>query len=94
MDASEQDPHAIEEVVAESERFQSDPEAFCQLLTQEVTMINVVGVRLHGRDTVQSAMEEAMTTSLAPSNVIPLPNLTGLIAQDPGFRFAKYSSGF
>ena len=65
MDADEQDRHAIEEVVAGSERFQSDPEAFSQLLTEEVTLINVVGVRLSGRDTVRRAMEEAMKTSLA-----------------------------
>lgn len=65
MDTDEQDRHAIEEVVADAERFQSDPEAFTQLLTHEVTLINVVGVRLNGRDTVRRAMEEAMKTSLA-----------------------------
>ena len=65
MDTSETDLHAIEEVVADSERFQSDPEAFSQLLTQEITLINVVGIRLNGRDTVRRTMEEAMKTSLA-----------------------------
>jgi uncharacterized protein (TIGR02246 family) len=65
MVTSEQELRAIEEVVADAERFQSDPEAFCQLLTREVTLINVVGVRLNGRDTVQRAMQEAMETSLA-----------------------------
>lgn len=65
MDTNAQDRHAIEAVVADSERFQNDPEAFCQLLTQEVTLINVVGVRLNGRDTVQRPMVKAMKTSLA-----------------------------
>jgi uncharacterized protein (TIGR02246 family) len=65
MGISDQDRHDIEEVVADSERFQSDPEAFSQLPTQEVTLINVVGARLTGRDTVRRAMEEAMKTSLA-----------------------------
>jgi uncharacterized protein (TIGR02246 family) len=65
MVTNEQDLRAIEGVVADAERFQSDPEAFSQLLTQEVTLINVVGVRLNGRGTVRRAMEEAMRTSLA-----------------------------
>jgi uncharacterized protein (TIGR02246 family) len=61
----QQDLRAIQQVVADAERYQSDPEAFCRLLTQDATLINVVGVRLEGRDSVQRAMEEAMRTPLA-----------------------------
>ena len=68
MDEQAQDILSIEQVVADAERFQSDPEKFSQLLTLDVVLVNVVGIRLIGRDEVYRAYKNAMTTSLA--NVI------------------------
>ncbi len=41
---------AIRAVVADTERLQSDPGGFSQLLTQDVVLVNAVGRRVFGRE--------------------------------------------
>jgi len=65
MDEQAQDVLSIEQVVADAERFQNEPENFSQLLTPDVVLVNVAGVRLIGRDEVYRAMKKAMMTPLA-----------------------------
>jgi uncharacterized protein (TIGR02246 family) len=65
MDEQAQDTQSIEQVVVDAEQFQSDPEKFSQLLTSDVVLVNVAGIRLVGRDEVYRRMKSAMTTSLA-----------------------------
>lgn len=63
------DPHLerrqIEQVVADAERLQNDPDGFCRLLTPDVVLVNVAGTRLVGRDAVRQAMQAALRTPLA-----------------------------
>lgn len=77
MDEQAQDIRSIEQVVADAERFQSDPEKFSQLLMPDVVLVNVAGIRLIGRDEVYRAMKTAMTTALA--NIITKNNEAGYI---------------
>ncbi len=65
MDDQTHDKQLIEQVVADAEQFQSDPEKFSQLLTSDVVLINVAGIRLVGRDEVYQRMQSAMKTALA-----------------------------
>ncbi|GAA3036174.1 SgcJ/EcaC family oxidoreductase [Streptosporangium longisporum] len=58
------DIEAIEHVVRDAEELQSDVAGFTGLLTEEVSLVNFVGIRLRGRDRVREAMATALRTPL------------------------------
>ncbi|MQY06964.1 SgcJ/EcaC family oxidoreductase [Actinomadura macrotermitis] len=55
---------AIEQIVRDAERLQGDVAGFTGLLTEEVSLVNFTGIRLHGRDQVEKVMTEALRTPL------------------------------
>jgi uncharacterized protein (TIGR02246 family) len=60
----EKEVQAIHEIVAAAETHQNEPEEFCRLLTEEVSIINVAGRRIFGRDAFYKTMKDAMKTHL------------------------------
>lgn len=67
MDHEQQneDIRAIRRVVADADRFQSDPERFTRLLTPDVVLVNFGGRRVRGRDNLYEAMDQALQTPYA-----------------------------
>ncbi|HEY9413027.1 MAG TPA: SgcJ/EcaC family oxidoreductase [Jiangellaceae bacterium] len=61
----EQDIAAIEQVVADTERFQNDTEGFTRLLTENAALVNYAGRRVLGRSAIHAAMTKALETPLA-----------------------------
>jgi uncharacterized protein (TIGR02246 family) len=61
----EQDISSIRQVVADAETFQNDPDKFCQLLTEEVAIVNIAGRRVIGRQAFYEIMKKAVATPLA-----------------------------
>lgn len=61
----EQDIIDIHGVVADAEKYQSDPAGLTQLLTEDVVLVNFGGRRVSGRDNVRVAMEQALATPFA-----------------------------
>lgn len=61
----EHDILLIKQVVADAEKFQSDSENFSQLLTQNATIVNVVGLRITGKGEIAQIMQQAMQTHMA-----------------------------
>jgi uncharacterized protein (TIGR02246 family) len=63
--SQEHDILAIRELVADTERLQSDLEGFTGLLTTDVVLVNFGGRRVSGRDNVHYAMKQALQTPLS-----------------------------
>lgn len=55
----------IERTIAVYERHQSDPEEFLALHREDVSVVNFVGRRVLGRDTLAEAMKGALASPLA-----------------------------
>ena len=62
---NEPDILAIKQAIAATEKFQSDPDNFQQLLTEHATIVNVVGFRVTGRDEIAYIMHQALQTHMA-----------------------------
>ncbi|GIG71222.1 SgcJ/EcaC family oxidoreductase [Phytomonospora endophytica] len=62
---SEQRIHRIRETIAAYERHQSDPDAFLPLHRDDVAIVNFVGRRVLGLDTLGQAMRGALASPLA-----------------------------
>ncbi|WP_315820283.1 hypothetical protein [Paraflavitalea speifideaquila] len=62
---NQQDIDAIKQVVADAQRYQSDAERFPALLTPDVNLINFVGLRVVGRDTIAGMIQAALQTALS-----------------------------
>jgi uncharacterized protein (TIGR02246 family) len=60
-----QDEAAIRQLVADSQTYQSDVERFTALLTEDVAIVNIAGIRVLGREAFRDAMTRALATSLA-----------------------------
>ncbi|MEW9552543.1 SgcJ/EcaC family oxidoreductase [Nonomuraea sp. NPDC050783] len=58
------DIEAIEQVVRDAEKLQSDVAGFTGLLTEEVSLVNFTGTRLRGRAQVREVMAGALRTPL------------------------------
>ena len=56
---------AINRVVADAERQQTDLDGFTRLLPDDVVIVNFGGRRVRGREAVHEAMEHALATPLA-----------------------------
>jgi uncharacterized protein (TIGR02246 family) len=69
-----QDAAAIEQLVADAERFQSDVERFAELLTDDYAVVNLVGRRVKGKAETLEAMRQALDGPL--SQVITRHELT------------------
>ena len=65
MNERELDEAAIRELVADADTFQSDVEQFTALLTENVVIVNIVGIRVAGRDEFRQVMGRALETPLA-----------------------------
>lgn len=55
----------IRETIAEYERHQNDPEKFLPLHREDITVVNFVGRRVLGLDTLTEAMKGALASPLA-----------------------------
>lgn len=73
----EQDIFFIQQVVADAEQFQNDPEKFCQLLTNNVAIVNIAGLRIIGRDKFYKTMKKAVNTPLV--NIITKNEVVNII---------------
>jgi uncharacterized protein (TIGR02246 family) len=58
------DEQAIREVVAQADRAQSDPGTLIPLHTADAIVVNLAGRRVLGRDVLQAAMTDAMSSAL------------------------------
>jgi uncharacterized protein (TIGR02246 family) len=56
---------AIQRVVGDAERLQSDVDGFTDLLTDDVVIVNFGGRRVRGRAAVRAAMQQALASPLA-----------------------------
>ena len=56
---------AIQRLVADAERLQSDVDGFTGLLTDDAVIVNFGGRRVRGRDVIRRAMSAALETPLA-----------------------------
>ena len=56
---------AIGQLVADTEAFQNDTERFSALLTDDVVIVNIAGIRVRGREEFKRAMAAALQTHLA-----------------------------
>jgi uncharacterized protein (TIGR02246 family) len=63
--SDEQDALLINQVVSRAEKFQSDPEQFSQLLTEDAAIVNAAGFRVTGRDEIARVMGQALQTPIA-----------------------------
>ena len=59
------DTTAIRDVVTASDKLQDDADGFAGLLTEDVSLVNIAGRRLRGRETVRQAYREALASPLA-----------------------------
>jgi ketosteroid isomerase-like protein len=50
MNQREADEVAIRNLVANADAFQNDVERFASLLTEDVVIVNIAGIRVSGRD--------------------------------------------
>lgn len=57
--------NAIENIVAEYQKNQNDPEAFLALHAKETIVVNIAGRRVLGREQLTQAMTAALATPLA-----------------------------
>jgi uncharacterized protein (TIGR02246 family) len=80
------DETAIAEVVEELDRTQSDVDAFTRLLHDDVTVVNISGRRVSGRDAFRSAMESARAGSL--SQVLTSTRLVAIQSVRPDVALA------
>jgi uncharacterized protein (TIGR02246 family) len=55
----------IRQLVADADAFQSDVEQFTALLTQDVVIVNIAGIRVIGKDEFRRIMAQALQTRLA-----------------------------
>jgi uncharacterized protein (TIGR02246 family) len=62
---TEEDLQAIRRLVAMAEKHQNDPEPFLALHTADVTIVNIAGRRVFGRDELRRAMTAALASPLA-----------------------------
>jgi uncharacterized protein (TIGR02246 family) len=74
--AQAQEIAALEQLVADAERFQNDTEQFVELLTDDYTVVNIAGRRVKGRAEARGAMETALAGDL--SRVITRHELTDI----------------
>ncbi len=56
---------AIESLVAQANEHQNDPDRFVPLHTRDVSIVNVAGIRVSGRDRFEALMRQALTSRLA-----------------------------
>lgn len=63
--AQHHDRSLIQQLVADAERFQNDPDKFAQLLSEDAHLVNVAGYRVDGRNEIYNLMSAAVKTSLA-----------------------------
>jgi len=56
---------AIRQLVQDTVEFQSDTDRFTALLTEDVVLVNLVGIRVIGREALRKAMARALETPLA-----------------------------
>ncbi|MBI3971452.1 MAG: SgcJ/EcaC family oxidoreductase [Chloroflexi bacterium] len=61
----DRDEAAIRQLVADAEAYQSDITRFPALLTDNIIIVNVAGIRVKGRDNFTRPMTEALETRLA-----------------------------
>jgi uncharacterized protein (TIGR02246 family) len=73
---------AVRQVVADAQRFQSDPDRFISLHTDDASIVNLVGRRVLGRDALYQAMTAALETPLA--NVITTADIEDIRFVHPG----------
>ena len=62
---SSDDVAAIEQLIADADRLQGDVEQFTALLTEDVVIVNIAGIRVAGREEFRAAMSRAMESRLA-----------------------------
>jgi uncharacterized protein (TIGR02246 family) len=65
VDPRTRDEVAIRQLVADTVEFQSDTDRFTALLTEDVVLVNLVGIRVIGREALRKAMSRALETPLA-----------------------------
>ena len=70
------DVAALEQLVADAERFQSDTDRFVELLTDDYIVVNIVGRRVQGKSEARAAMEKALDSGF--SGVITRHELTDI----------------
>jgi uncharacterized protein (TIGR02246 family) len=63
--ATETDLAAIQQLVADAEQYQVDPDKFLPLHTDDVVLVNIAGRRVHGRHALDPIFRKALTTPLA-----------------------------
>ena len=56
---------AIEQMIADAERYQNDLEPFLALHTADVVIVNIAGRRVFGKDALRAAMSAALDSPLA-----------------------------
>jgi uncharacterized protein (TIGR02246 family) len=59
------DVAALEQLVADAERFQSDTDRFVELLTDDYVVVNIVGRRVQGKSEARAAMEKALDSGFS-----------------------------
>ncbi|MEU6645058.1 SgcJ/EcaC family oxidoreductase [Saccharomonospora sp. NPDC046836] len=59
------DTTAIRQVVADAQRYQSEPEPFVALHAPDSLVVNIAGRRVFGRDSIHHNMKRALDTPLA-----------------------------
>ncbi len=60
----EEEVQSINQLIADAERFQNDPDKYSQLHTEDAIIVNVAGRRIIGRDAFYQVMKEAVKTTL------------------------------
>jgi uncharacterized protein (TIGR02246 family) len=65
VDSRTRNEAAIRQLVADTVEFQSDADRFTALLTEDVVLVNLAGIRVIGREALRTAMARALETSLA-----------------------------
>ena len=63
--APQQDLAAVEAIVVEAERLQYDADGFAALLTEDAAIVNFVGRRVAGRETIRTVMRQALASPMA-----------------------------
>jgi uncharacterized protein (TIGR02246 family) len=81
-DIDEPEITAVRQVVADAQRFQSDPDRFISLHTDDASIVNFMGRRVLGRDALYQAMKAALETPLA--NVITTADIEDIRFVHPG----------
>ena len=65
MSKRSQEDADVRQLVARADAFQADVERFTSLLTEDVVIVNIAGIRVVGRDTFKNMMTAAMKTRLS-----------------------------